>query len=96
MLVINVMHEAEAKKYLVYETTRGISSEMYGREGFFVLCASQFAILCDFQRPFTIFKKLSEIMPSKPSRTIHGNGFARSLRPSAQPYLSTRRTAHAR
>ena len=72
------------------------------REGFlqkcmvFVLCASQFAILCDFQQPFTIFKKLSEIMPSKPSRTIHGKGFARSLRPSAQPYLSTRRTAHAR
>ena len=80
-------------KYLVYKTTRGISSKMYG---FCVMCITIFAILCDFNDIiFTIFKKLSEIMPSKPSRTIHGKGFARSLRPSAQPYLSTRRTAHA-
>ena len=40
-------------KYLVYETTRGISSEMYG---FCVMCITIFAILCDFQRPFTILK----------------------------------------
>ena len=74
------------------------------REGFlqkcmgFVLCGSQYLLFYVIFNDiiFTIFKKLSEIMPSKPSRTIHGKGFARSLRPSAQPHLSTRRTAHAR
>ena len=52
-------------KYLVYETTRGISSEMYG---FCVMCITIFAILCDFQRHY--FHDLKKIKRNYAVETV--------------------------